>query len=55
MSRKVTKGVYTKAAKQAFKDIRQDKSMWVHFYIEVIGVEVLAPHILNESILNTEK
>ena len=43
------KGYSSAAAKQAFADMREDKSMWVH--CETILGDILRPFILNESIL----
>ena len=43
------RGYSSAAAKQAFADMRKDKSMWVH--CETILGDILQPFILNESIL----
>ena len=47
--RKNPKGYTSEAAKQAFADMREDKSMWVH--CETILGDILQPFILNENIL----
>jgi len=47
--RRHPKGYMSEAAKQAFKDIRQDKSMRVH--AEVFGMDELCSIILTEDIL----
>ena len=50
---KVTKkGMHSQAAKQAFADIRKDKSMRVH--MEICGIEELCSIILTEDILYIE-
>lgn len=46
------RGYMSKAAKQAFKDIRADKDMRVHS--DVTGIDRKVSIILNENILNYE-
>lgn len=50
--KKTPKGLFSQAAKQAFEDMRKDKSMWVKS--EIFGMEYPQPIILSENILEID-